>query len=88
MGQRQLLGYDSTMRQFVPVSSCRRCGLMLDVGRLRHACASLLLVRGVELKVVQEILGHSQISLTADTYAHVMPSMKKDALDGLGELFG
>jgi integrase len=55
---------------------------------LRHACASLLLAKGVELKVVQDILGHSQISLTADTYAHVMPAMKKDALDGLEELLG
>jgi integrase len=35
---------------------------------LRHFCASLLLAQGVPLKVVSEILGHTQISITADLY--------------------
>jgi integrase len=48
---------------------------------LRHACASLLLAQGVPARTVMEILGHSQISLTMNTYAHVMPVMKKDAMD-------
>ena len=42
---------------------------------LRHACASLLLDQGVAPRAVMETLGHSQISLTMDTYAHVMPTM-------------
>lgn len=46
---------------------------------LRHTCASLLLAQGVHAKVVQEILGHSQISLTLDTYSHVLPEVSKDA---------
>jgi integrase len=48
---------------------------------LRHACASLLLAQGVPARTVMEILGHSQISLTMNTYAHVMPVMKQDAMD-------
>jgi len=48
---------------------------------LRHFCASLLLAQGVPLKVVSEILGHSQISITADLYIHVLPSMRKEAID-------
>ena len=48
---------------------------------LRHACASLLLAQGVPARTVMEILGHSQISLTMNTYAHVMPVMKRDAID-------
>src|SRR5262249_9803415 len=40
---------------------------------LRHACASLLLVQGVHPRVVMEILGHSQIGLTMNTYSHVVP---------------
>jgi integrase len=35
---------------------------------LRHTCASLLLVQGVHPHVVMEILGHSQIGLTMNTY--------------------
>jgi integrase len=46
---------------------------------LRHTHASLLLEAGVHPKVVQERLGHSQISLTLDTYSHTIPSMQKDA---------
>lgn len=50
---------------------------------LRHACASLLLAQGVNPRVVMEILGHSQITLTLDTYSHVMPSVQAEALAGL-----
>lgn len=45
---------------------------------LRHLSASLLLSQGIHPRVLMEILGHSQISLTLDTYAHVMPSAYPD----------
>ena len=48
---------------------------------LRHACASMLLADGVPPRVVMEILGHSQISLTMNTYAHVMPALQREAAD-------
>jgi integrase len=48
---------------------------------LRHACASLLLAQGVPARVVMETLGHSQISLTLDTYSHVLPALGRDAAD-------
>ena len=38
---------------------------------LRHSCATLLLAQGVSPRVVMEILGHSQIALTMNTYTHV-----------------
>lgn len=53
---------------------------------LRHSAATLLLVQGVELRVVQEVLGHSSISLTANTYAHVMPVLIQDAAGRSAEL--
>ena len=46
---------------------------------LRHTCASLLLAQGVHPRVIMEILGHSQMSLTMDTYSHVMPTLQEDA---------
>lgn len=46
---------------------------------LRHTAATLLLSAGIHPKVVQEMLGHSQINLTLDTYSHVLPSMQKEA---------
>jgi len=53
---------------------------------LRHFCASLLLAQGVELKVVSQILGHTQISITADIYTHVLPQTQKAAIDLLDRL--
>ena len=46
---------------------------------LRHACASLLLAQGVHPRVVMEILGHSSIGLTMNTYSHVIPSLRHEA---------
>lgn len=48
---------------------------------LRHSAASILLGMGIHPKVVQELLGHHQISMTMDIYSHVMPTMQKDAMD-------
>jgi integrase len=53
---------------------------------LRHSCASLLLAEGVAPRVVMEILGHSQISITMDTYSHVMPALSQDAVDRVAAL--
>lgn len=54
---------------------------------LRHSAATILLIMGVHPKVVQEILGHSTISMTMDTYSHVLPTMQKDATDGWDKEF-
>lgn len=53
---------------------------------LRHACASLLLAQGVHPRVVMETLGHSQISLTMNTYSHVIPSLQREAADQMERL--
>jgi integrase len=46
---------------------------------LRHSCATLLLAQGVSARVVMETLGHSQVSLTLNTYSHVLPELQEDA---------
>jgi integrase len=55
----------------------RRAGLPLSTRfhDLRHTCATLLLLKGVHPKLVQELLGHSSIEMTLDTYSHVLPNM-------------
>jgi integrase len=53
---------------------------------LRHTAATLMLQQGTHPKVVQERLGHSDISLTLNTYSHVLPSMQEEAAERLEEL--
>ncbi len=48
---------------------------------LRHSAATLLLSMGVDMKVIQEILGHSNMAMTADIYSHVSLAMQKTAMD-------
>ena len=54
---------------------------------LRHSAATILLSLGVPAKVVQEILGHSQISMTMDIYSHVLPDMQQEAMGKMNNLF-
>jgi integrase len=46
---------------------------------LRHTCATLLLLAGPHPKVVAERLGHASITLTLDTYSHVLPTTQEEA---------
>jgi integrase len=54
---------------------------------LRHTAATHLLRRGVHPKVVQELLGHSTISLTLDTYSHVAPALHAEVAGHMQALF-
>jgi len=46
---------------------------------LRHSAATLLLAQGVHPRVVMDLLGHSSIAVTLDTYSHVIPDMKRES---------
>lgn len=77
-----------TRRYFYPL--LERAGLpRIRVYDLRHTCATLLLAANAHPKVVSERLGHSSVTLTLDTYSHVLPSMQAGPADQLeGMLFG
>ena len=55
---------------------------------LRHACATLMLAQGEQARVVMETLGHSQVGMTMNIYAHVMPVVQRDAADRMDALIG
>ncbi len=55
---------------------------------LRHTAATLLLVRGVHFKVVSEMLGHATVTLTLDTYSHLVPVLHAQAAAAMDELLG
>lgn len=47
----------------------------------RLTAATLLLAKGVDARTIMETLGHSQISLTRNTYIHVLPALQKAAAE-------
>jgi integrase len=53
---------------------------------LRHGAATFTLATGADLKIVQDLLGHSSITITADTYAHVLPELARDTAEAAARI--
>lgn len=58
----------------------------ITLHELRHSFASMAILSNINIKVVSEMLGHSSISITADTYMHVIDQKKKDAVKSLDDV--
>ena len=74
------------------LTSCRFKGLLkraelpeIRFHDLRHTCATLLLSKNVNPKIVSEMLGHASIAITLDTYSHVLPNMRDQAAAAMEE---
>ena len=75
-----------TARSFKPI--LKRAGLPdIRLHDLRHTCATLMLWEGVHIKLVQELLGHATISITLDTYSHLLPGMGDEAAGAMERIF-
>ncbi len=72
-----------TLRHFRPTLKRAELPEIFRLYDLRHTCASLLLGANEHPKIVSERLGHASITLTLDTYSHVLPSMQQGASDKL-----
>ena len=71
-------------RSFKPLLQC--AGLrQIRFHDLRHTCATLLLSKDVNPKVVSEMLGHTSVSITLDIYSHLLPDMQEKAAKALEE---
>ncbi len=55
---------------------------------LRHSAATILLSLGVNAKVIQELLGHSDIVITLGIYGHVLPTMQQEVVEKWDNVFG
>lgn len=65
----------------------RAAGLpVIRLHDLRHTVATLALTAGVHTKIVQELLGHANVSVTLDTYSHVAPVLHEEAALKIGGL--
>jgi integrase len=91
-------GYVFTTRHGLPLSPehvYKHYHALLERGKLReirfhdlrHSCASLLFAQGCSLRLVMEILGHSQIAITANLYTHLLPEADRQAARAMDEVF-
>jgi integrase len=73
-------------RHFKPILKAAGLPATVRLYDLRHTCATLLLLAGTHPKVVAERLGHASVTLTLDTYSHVLPTMQEEAAGRLEAL--
>ena len=64
---------------------CKAAGIPnpLGIHTLRHTCASLLIRNNVDIKIVSEMLGHSSVAFTYDTYVHIIEEHAKNVIEEL-----
>lgn len=73
-------------RSFRPLLAAAKLPPKTRLHDRRHTAATLLLLQNVHVKVVSEMLGHSSVALTLDTYSHVMPTMQQTAAQAMDSL--
>ena len=83
--ERKPLNHRSVVKEF------RRLTDLAGVRRirfhdLRHGAATFALLQGVPLRVVQELIGHSTFTITANTYSHVAPELTEHAVRRVTDL--
>jgi integrase len=66
---------------------CEAAGLPpVRLHDLRHLAATLMLAAGIDMKVVQVILGHAEMRITSDLYTTVLPKVSRAALEGMADV--
>ena len=74
------------VRHFKPLLEAAELPKTVRLYDLRHTHATLLLIAGTNPKIVSERLGHSSITLTLDTYSHVLPGMQRESASKLNAM--
>ncbi|WP_309707347.1 site-specific integrase [Armatimonas sp.] len=60
----------------------------ITIHNMRHLCASILVSHGVHMQTIKEILGHSDIRLTMNTYSHLLPTSAREAASAIERTLG
>ncbi len=74
---------DMFTRSDQPLNWIRRRIRRVGVHALRHTYATRLFEKGVDIKIISELLGHSSTEITYRIYVHVIDSLKESAVEGL-----
>lgn len=81
-----LIRLNVVQKHFKPILERAKLPGTVRLYDLRHSCATLLLAANENPKIVSERLGHASITLTMDTYSHVIPDMQQGASDKLEQM--
>jgi integrase len=76
------------VRHFKPALRRAKLDPQMRLYDLRHSCCVLLMLAGVNAKVVSERLGHASVAFTLDTYGHLLPTMQESATAAMANLLG
>ena len=69
-------------------NACKGAGVrVVRLHDFRHGCVSILLELGVPPRTAMEIVGHTTLELTMNTYGHVNLAAKREAMEAVGDLF-
>jgi site-specific recombinase XerD len=82
---RAYTGLRSAFQRFLKKHGFDKEGLNLH--SFRHTFATMLLENGVNPRVVQRLMGHSDISMTLGTYSHVVQEVYSEVADVLGDIY-
>jgi integrase len=87
-GNGRILNPNNVLRSFETI--VERAGVpRISVHGLRHTNATFLLLDGVPVTLVSKQLGHAKVSITLDTYSHILPGFEHRAVESIGAaLFG
>ena len=77
LGRRTISYYLNLLLKYANINKNITCH------SLRHTFATRGLEAGVDMKIMQEFMGHSSIKMTSDLYTHVLPDKKKEAIEKL-----
>lgn len=77
---------DTLSKSYVYITNAAGIENPLGIHTLRHTFASLLIKKGVDIKIVSEILGHKDVSFTYNTYVHILEEQKFQAMSLLDDI--
>ena len=80
-GTRTPVSVDVISSAYTAIAKSAKIERPLGIHTLRHTFASLLIKKGVDIKIVSEILGHANITITYNLYIHLVKEQKAKAID-------
>ena len=81
-----MISVDVISNAYTNIAKAANINNPLGIHTLRHTFASLLIKKGVDIKIVSDILGHKDVSFTYNIYVHILEEQKTQAMSLLNDI--